>query len=349
MLSQLQASSAAKSVQLLRKAHKDLLDRISPPKSVDPLTVLPHELAEVILEYLSFSQRMIACLVSKQWTHFIRSIPSLWRHLDLSGSRKKVKNAFISRAINIGRNKLTAATLSNLDDFNKTIGAIVKHCPLQELTLLECGLQSSNLTCSLAGAKTLKKLRLGQFSPSELPQLLQVLSERLELFECYHLYTGGFPDFRGLHCGNLSTLYLTCNIAADAQTLFSTMSEHFPALQSLTLHQTRMERWPRLQIVIHLERCTRLQLLDLRFALSRADQLRPPESLVSLKFVSMAGVAEKFFQHPTTANALTWYLPKLQELTLEAPSMPVNFAVHTLSDLNVQVLASIVNSHKYVI
>lgn len=85
----------------LRKVHIELMTKLCPPKSVDPMTMLPRELAEIILEHLTFRQRMNACLVSKQWAKFIRSCPDLWRHLDLSNSRKKVKNAFISRAVSL--------------------------------------------------------------------------------------------------------------------------------------------------------------------------------------------------------------------------------------------------------
>lgn len=87
--------------ELLRKVHQDLMNKLCPPKSVDPMTVLPRELAEIILQHLTFKQRMNACLVSKQWTKFIRSCPDLWSHLDLSNPRRKVKNAFVSRAVSV--------------------------------------------------------------------------------------------------------------------------------------------------------------------------------------------------------------------------------------------------------
>ena len=89
--------------ELLRKVHKELMDKLCPPKSVDPMTVLPRELAEIIMNHLSFRQRMNACLVSKEWTKFVRSCPDLWSHLDLSNSRKKVGNAFVSRAVSDSR------------------------------------------------------------------------------------------------------------------------------------------------------------------------------------------------------------------------------------------------------
>ena len=137
------------------------MDKLSPPKSVDPLTVLPPELAEIVLEYLSFRQRVNACMVTKQWARFIQSIPNLWTHLNLTGARKKVSNKFVSKAINVAENKLTAATLNNLYDFDRALKALIRTCPLEELTLLKCGLQGQPLTDELSQAKCLKRLTLG--------------------------------------------------------------------------------------------------------------------------------------------------------------------------------------------
>ena len=89
------------------------MTELSPPRSVDPLTVLPRELAEQILGYLNFRQLIKTSLVSKEWAQFIRRTPNLWGHLDLTLARRKVKNAFVSRAINTGRSKLKTATLNH--------------------------------------------------------------------------------------------------------------------------------------------------------------------------------------------------------------------------------------------
>ncbi|KAI7364375.1 hypothetical protein KC354_g5733 [Hortaea werneckii] len=107
--------------ELLRKMHGELTTQLAPPTSIDPLTVLPRELAELILGYLSFQQRIAISRVSKQWMDFVRSSPNLWQHLDLSNPKRKVKTAFISKAINTARQKLTSATLSSLHDFDKVL------------------------------------------------------------------------------------------------------------------------------------------------------------------------------------------------------------------------------------
>nr|POE63340.1 f-box/tpr repeat protein pof3 [Quercus suber] len=156
----LEIYSHANAPQRLRTVHKSLMDELCPPKSVDPLSVLPRELIEYIFEYLSFKQRMNACLVSKPWTSFIRSSPHLWQHLDLTGARRKVRNIFISRAINTARKRLISATLTNLYDVDKVLVALATHCGLTELTLLDKDFSQNILAESLSRAKSLRVLRL---------------------------------------------------------------------------------------------------------------------------------------------------------------------------------------------
>ena len=87
-----------KRYELLKNAHAELLAKIAPPKSCDPMTKLPREMAEHVLKGLSFQQLMKACLVSKQWMLLIRSMPGLWHHLDFSHAKHNVKVRFISSA-----------------------------------------------------------------------------------------------------------------------------------------------------------------------------------------------------------------------------------------------------------
>ncbi|KAF2166506.1 hypothetical protein M409DRAFT_66547 [Zasmidium cellare ATCC 36951] len=141
----------------LKKAHDDLQQQLAPQKSIDPLSVLPRELAIFILEYLNFRQRIAISRVSKGWKSFIKSEPTLWAHLDFSGARKKVRTSFISTAINAGRSKITTATLNQLWDFDKTLAALIKHCPLESLGLANTGFQGQNLVDALKKATKLRE------------------------------------------------------------------------------------------------------------------------------------------------------------------------------------------------
>ena len=293
--------------------------------------MLPRELAEQIVEYLSFRQRMNACLVSKPWAQFIRSSPNLWQHLDLSGARKKkVRSAFISRAINVGRSKLTTATLSNLYDFDKTVAVLVKHCPLEELNLLDCGLQGDNLTRVLTFAKDLKSLSLGHGTDMlsfELVQLLELLSEQLESFHSkidYARQRDGSHQLIRTTFGKLTTLSLTIDTTPVLRVLLADFPARFPVLKSLTIHQDQPGRGNRIGEHIDLEKCTQLQHLDLRLVLSTARLLTLPPSLVVVNLNPLlVPNPARFFRDFRAAPEPepTCHLPHLRDLALELPAL----------------------------
>lgn len=204
--------------QALRQAHDDLQSELSPHNSVDPLTVLPRELAEQVLQYLSFRQLIKSCLVSKGWTDFIRSCPDLWSHLDLGGARRKVKNSFISRAINTARSKLRNATLDNLFDFDKALTAVVRNCPLEELKLLRTGRQGQNLALILQHAKMLKSLDIQEATDvgdNTLAEILLSGAARLEVIRCDKHTEIARPIFREASFPRLRELEICLRLRSD--------------------------------------------------------------------------------------------------------------------------------------
>lgn len=142
----------------------------------------------MILEYLSFRQRVNACRVSKQWAAFIRSCHDLWRHLDFSGSKKMVKSAFFSKAINNVGTKINAASLHRVYDLPKTLAALLNFCQIQELNMWGVGFLEPCIFKLLSTAKTpLRTLRL--LKPSEagedtLMRLLPTVLPSLSVFDC---------------------------------------------------------------------------------------------------------------------------------------------------------------------
>ena len=302
----------------MRKSHKELMDELCPPKSVDPLTLLPRELAEFILEHLSFRQRMNACLVSKQWAHFIRSVPNLWQHLDLSGARKKVRSAFISRAINIGRSKLTKASLNELYDFDKTLIALVKHCPLEELELCDTGLQCGNLGNILGTSKHFKKLRARKgttLGGDAVRSILERTSLNLEVFDCQDLILRvRFPSRQEITWPNLHTFSATFENGEVTVRFFREVISRMPSLEYLTIKQQGLGTTRK---HIDLSRCTKLKSLDLAVMHTRRDVFTFPSSLVRLRLEPTLADGSASWQSvigPTT----TVNLPNLEELTLEA-------------------------------
>ncbi|KAK3718809.1 hypothetical protein LTR37_004725 [Vermiconidia calcicola] len=337
--------------ELLRKAHKDLLDELSPPRSVDPLTVLPRELAEVILEYLSFRQRMNASLVSKQWAHFVRSAPNLWRHLDLSGARKKVRTSFISRAINIGRLKLTKATLSYLYDFDKTLAALIKHCPLQELVLLECGLQGFNLTNTLTPAKHLRSLKLGegvQLVAGECRPLIDAVADRIEFFHCTLKPGTGAPLLAGVTFPSLKVFSMTLDGSTFPMGLLQKLSECMPLIESLTFTQVYGSASRHVR-AIDLTSCLRLTYLDLSLPLSFPDILTLPSSLKVLKLAPTSSAEPAAVWNVVASPTATVTLPHLEELSLVARGTSLGNVICTLLEAMDNVRAKNERRHRYTI
>lgn len=329
--------------QLLKKSHKDLMDKLCPPTSVDPLTVLPRELAEMVLEYLTFRQRINACLVTKGWAHFIRSSPNLWTHLDLTGARKKVSGKFISRAINVARTKLRAATLNNLYDFEKTVRALVKACPLEELTLLRCGLVGQPLTDAVAKSR-LKSLTVhkdSELQPYQLQHLIKAVSEQIESFHC-NLGRGGFATIDGANCKNLKTLSLSFPNPAGLTSLLANISTCLPSLQSLTLRQTETNSAFRTGMHMDLDKCDQLQCVDLNLAFSSTSLLTLPQSLRVVKLSPMLVSNPGYFFRPIEHGLQAHYsLPNMEELMMELPRLQVEGVLYMLQGNNLVVCISL--------
>lgn len=320
--------------------HGELTTQLAPPTSVDPLTVLPRELAELILGYLSFQHRIAISRVSKQWIGFIRSSPNLWQHLDLSNPKRKVKTAFVSKAINTARQKLTAATLSSLHDFDKVLHALLRHCPIEQLTLCDTGLQSQNLVEALKKSKHIKSLSLDrgtEIGPTTLAQVIQVCASTLETFQCNLARN---EEFVGIwtKCERLNTFKVTLtgdvsrirpgNAAPNAPVppglggaLLPNLHEFTPNLQSLTIHDKK----PRSQLhsVLDLRNLRGLERLDLELPIESAHQLMLPPRLVYLRFVSTINNATANFFKDSNGSSCGFSLPQLQSLEVAVSWMDI--------------------------
>lgn len=296
--------------------------------------MLPRELAEQILEYLSFKQRMNACLVSKSWTQFIRSCPDLWQHLDLSKARGKVRSAFVSRAINTGRQKLTRATFGNLYDFEKALAAIVNCCPLRDLTL---DATTANLHEILYAAKYLKQLIFDVetllVSGEIMRNVLRALAGQLEHFKCL---TGSNPaPMASVAMPRLHTLSMTFKSHLPHSLMaFKQFAKSFPALESLTIHNETGSETP---ITTHEDTIDLKELplryLDLKLGMTTAASLALPTTIQTLKLAcaSVAGARNFWFEEsPAGMVPLKFILPCLEVLRLQIPQMVIHNVQHAL-------------------
>jgi F-box/TPR repeat protein Pof3 len=310
--------------QLLKKAHKECLDIVSPPRSVDPLTVLPRELAQIILEYLSFRQRMNVCLVSRGWNRYILSLPDLWSHLDLSEARKKVRSAFISKAINHGRIKLRKATLDRLYDPDKVLTALVRNCRLEELTILDCStIGSEAFVDAMKRSKNLKtltfnpELTVSDFrgGPSQsthgIHQAWMLLSGQLESIRFARIRDLELPP----QCERLTQFHAEIENFPTTAKLLSAASEIFPNIHSLTV-KCLQNSVSNVYQFYDLALCQHLTHLDLTLSFRLSPGITLPATLETLRFDPLnTGMPYANFDR-ILLNEKALRLPALQELSI---------------------------------
>jgi F-box/TPR repeat protein Pof3 len=300
------------------------MTELSPPKSIDPLTVLPRELAEQILNYLNFKQLMNTCLVSPQWTQFIRRTPNLWRHLDLTLAKRKVKNAFISRAINIGRSKLKVVTLRNLFDFDTALAALTKNCPLEEINLRDTGTHTNKIVDLLKPLKNLRSLSIGKGTRLSNDCISALLNDAAGTLETLYIEdVAAHASVRELHFPvvafpNMHELDLAWNAQwpGSGAGLHAALN-NMPNLRRLKLHHLHATLPPMtFERQLDLQQLKHLSRLDLVWHFQKANELALPSSLKSFALGTWRPKHAKFFDDLHPYEPLQWPLPSLEELKI---------------------------------
>ncbi|KAF2139935.1 uncharacterized protein K452DRAFT_200040, partial [Aplosporella prunicola CBS 121167] len=115
-LRSVKAEDKAGNLRLLQALRDKLTRQLSPPKSIDPLTVLPAELVDLIMEYLNFRQQVNCLRVSKHWNVFLDSQPRLWAELDLSLAQRPVLPEFVRKCMYRSKMKIRVARINRLRD-----------------------------------------------------------------------------------------------------------------------------------------------------------------------------------------------------------------------------------------
>ncbi|PVI06682.1 hypothetical protein DM02DRAFT_514060 [Periconia macrospinosa] len=145
--------------QFLQKAHDNLTRKLSPPKSVDPFTVLPVELVELILAYLPFRNIVNMLRVSRGWKNYITKRPNLWHEIDLSEATKLVSRGFVNKAVNYAERDVTKFVVHRFQhtEMLKNIATACKG--LRELEVISQPVMLSETLIAIAErAASLRKL-----------------------------------------------------------------------------------------------------------------------------------------------------------------------------------------------
>jgi len=248
-----------------------------------------------------------------------------------------VKNAFISRAINVGRERLREVTLANLWDFDKALHALIENCPIEGMVLLADDLQTRSLAVYLEEAKQLKKLTLGPdmgLSMKQIDPIMEALSDRLEEFDCRRVNRGyiqhnGFKDliFPKLR---LLSASIEDETILNFHPLMKIATQRSPFLDSLTIRHLKSH----LAATSIMFPCAHMQLttLDITVPGICASHMQLPPSLVHLRVRSAERVSNGFWMKagPSGLEPTIFHLPMLEELHLEVWAMIMQNAVFAL-------------------
>ncbi|KAL8808198.1 MAG: hypothetical protein Q9182_000262 [Xanthomendoza sp. 2 TL-2023] len=86
-------------LQLLRDICQQMKQKCEPGMPQDPLTVLPPEVAEMVMSYLDFRQVVSLTRVSTSWREFLKSVPNLWTSLDFSNAAVNIPQNAIRKLV----------------------------------------------------------------------------------------------------------------------------------------------------------------------------------------------------------------------------------------------------------
>jgi F-box/TPR repeat protein Pof3 len=228
-----------KDFPLLQQLHNKLTRTVSPPKAIDPFAVLPVELVEMVIGYLSF-KNMVSCLrVSRGWKDYLTHRPKIWANIDLSGATKPVSRTFFANAVRYSRGSLHTLTVHRMHhtDMLRNIATACKS--LHTLTILSFPFKISDTLIGMAqSAQNLRRVSVHTEITSD--TMGQILRRRpdLELFDCKSISASDADvpiDWKGGPYSRLQTLALQGNAdGRPPRTFIQSLIRQTPEIRSLT-------------------------------------------------------------------------------------------------------------------
>ncbi|KAI4953657.1 hypothetical protein J4E91_002505 [Alternaria rosae] len=239
-----------KNFKLLQQLHDKFTRKLSPASAIDPFTVLPAELAEMVLEYCSF-RHMVNCMrVSKGWRDYLSKLPKLWMHLDLSGARRPVPRSFVNTAFKRSEYRVTRITIHRFEHMDVLKNLVKAAKDLSELELISLPhTMSATLIDIVKSAPKLKKFTVH-------PEITQDTAEQIMHTQpvLEHMAFGALRASRTVtnwtaSFGNLRTLSIHCSSPISTTNLrLSDLLSRTPCLESLSLsnilHLESHQGWP---------------------------------------------------------------------------------------------------------
>lgn len=145
---------------MVEQLHKKLQDRMVLNRK-DPFTMLPFEVAAMVIQHFSFKQIVGILRVCKDWERFFGAMTHLWMQIDLSGARGKVPWTAVRTYIKRSKAMVTRATIKNLATTStpKTM-EFLSRCPRLEHLELWVDYDYREFFQKFKGCKQLKSLTL---------------------------------------------------------------------------------------------------------------------------------------------------------------------------------------------
>ncbi|KAF2808382.1 uncharacterized protein BDZ99DRAFT_445802 [Mytilinidion resinicola] len=227
--------------KLLQGMLDKLIRQLSPPKSVDPFSVLPIEIVEMVIGYLTF-RNMVTCLrVSKQWKQFLINRPRLWTDLDLSHARRNVSGSFVRHCVLRSQHKLKTATIHRFNHVD-SLRSLATTCKALESLDFLSGTLGGESICEVTMCSTsLRRLILRDNTNISLDAVSQILRHTPNLTdaEFHNIESTGMRVDWKVDLPNLTTLVLTSGPASGSPySINLNLQELFtrsPKLKHLTL------------------------------------------------------------------------------------------------------------------
>lgn len=132
----------------------------------DPFTMLPFEIAAMVIQHFSFKQIAGILRVCKNWERFFGCVQHLWMKIDLSGARGKVPWTAVRSYIRRSKAMVTHATIKNLSSQSTLkVMEFLSRCPRLEHLELWVDWNYKDFFEMFKSCKQLKRITLSRQIP----------------------------------------------------------------------------------------------------------------------------------------------------------------------------------------
>ncbi|KAF7918203.1 uncharacterized protein EAE98_009815 [Botrytis deweyae] len=224
----------------LQSMFNKLQKSLAPSKTLDPLSYLPFELAEMIAQQLSIRERMICLSVSKSWKRVLESSHKLWTTFDTSITRRGLSQKSLKAYLRRSNYTVDEAVLRYDTIDAAKLQYLTRTCiKLQRLTIYNKNIAviGETLTSALPFAKSLQYLNVQMFRISfqsvlESLRHVQATIVQAEFMEVHHTSRDAGCIWPRLE--NLRDLKV-CNGSHGSSMLLGNLIESIPNIQTLSL------------------------------------------------------------------------------------------------------------------